>query len=325
MKFLTLILVFITAFVAWWFLRELIPLLHRFLLDHPNERSSHCNATPRGGGLVFVLLSCLASVLAWSFSPTSFSESSLMAAAPLFALPLAIVGLIDDRFNIPASYRFVFQLSSAFVIICLSPLSSNSFAFLPVFAFLLIAVAAIINFINFMDGIDGLVSGCMIVAVSTSALCLSAPWPIWSLVGSLIGFLIWNWSPAKVFMGDVGSTFLGFVFAFLLLQSPSWHYLLSLLLVATPLLGDAFFCLLRRLIHGHTVFDAHRLHLFQRLHQAGWPHSRVSILYIGATTLLALSVLFGSLYLVITLVLFVLLIGFALDQFVASPFPLSAD
>ena len=74
---------------------------------------------------------------------------------------------------------------------------------------LLISVTAVINF-TFMDGLDGLVAGSMAVSMTAIALHLSAPWPIWSLVGSLFGFL-WNWSPAQVFMGDVSSTFLGAV------------------------------------------------------------------------------------------------------------------
>ncbi|MCP9880262.1 glycosyl transferase, partial [Cyanobium sp. A1C-AMD] len=180
------------------------------------------------------------------------------------------------------------------------------------------------NFTNFMDGLDGLVAGCMAVALAAVALRLAAPWPIWALVGALLGFLIWNWSPAKVFMGDVGSTFLGAVFVGLALQAPSWPGALGLLLVATPLLGDAFLCVPRRLLAGQRVFQAHRLHLFQRLHQAGWPHARVSSLYIGATAVLALALLWGGLPWLITLAFFELLLGVWLDQRVAVPFAIAS-
>ena len=190
---------------------------------------------------------------------------------------------------------------------------------------LLIAVTAVINFTNFMDGLDGLVAGCMAVAISALAIALTAPWPIWPLVGSLVGFLVWNWSPAKVFMGDVGSTFLGAVFAGLVLQASSWPEALSLLLVATPLLGDAFLCVPRRLLAGQRVFQAHRLHLFQRLHQAGLPHARVSSLYIAATAALAVALLVGGLPWVVGLAGAELLVGVWLDRRVAVSFAVASS
>jgi UDP-N-acetylmuramyl pentapeptide phosphotransferase/UDP-N-acetylglucosamine-1-phosphate transferase len=188
----------------------------------------------------------------------------------------------------------------------------------------IVAVTAVINFTNFMDGLDGLVAGCMAVAIGALAIALAAPWPLWALVGSLLGFLLWNWSPAKVFMGDVGSTFLGAVFAGLVLQARSCPEALGLLLVATPLLGDACLCVPRRLLAGQRVFQAHRLHLFQRLHQAGWPHARVSSLYIAATGLLAVALLAGGWPWVTTFAAVELLVGAWLDQRVAVPFEVAS-
>jgi UDP-N-acetylmuramyl pentapeptide phosphotransferase/UDP-N-acetylglucosamine-1-phosphate transferase len=212
------------------------------------------------------------------------------------------------------------QLATALAVILQSPLVFPSFAILPLLGLTLIAVTAVINFTNFMDGLDGLVAGCLAVALTAIAIHLAAPWPIWSLVGALLGFLLWNWSPAKVFMGDVGSTFLGAVFAGLVLQAPSWLEAMALLLVATPLLGDACICVPRRLLAGQQVFQAHRLHLFQRLHQAGWPHARISSLYIAATAVLALALLCGGLPWLIPLSAFELVLGLWLDQRVAVPF-----
>jgi len=197
----------------------------------------------------------------------------------LLAAPLAVVGLLDDCHNLPASWRYGVQLLTAVLMLGFSPLvqrcglaiGSGSWLLLPVLALVVIAVTAVINFTNFMDGLDGLVAGCMVVTIAALSQALAAPWPLWALVGSLLGFLLWNWSPANVFMGDVGSTFLGAVFAGLVLQASSWPQALGLLLVATPLLGDACLCLPRRLLAGQRVFQAHRLHLFQRLHQATRP------------------------------------------------------
>lgn len=318
--FLPVLVIFCAAICCWLLLAILIPHLRSRLLDQPNARSSHLHPTPRGGGVVFVLIASVASILAWLFGSSSASVTSPLLTAPLLALPLALVGFLDDSHNLPASWRLGVQLGTAIVVIIVSPLVSLSLGFMPLLAFLLIAITALINFTNFMDGLDGLVAGCMAMAMFAAAIQLAAPWPVWALVGSLLGFLFWNWSPARVFMGDVGSTFLGAVFAVFVLQATTWSEALALLLVATPLLGDACLCVLRRLMSGQQVFEAHRLHLFQRLHQAGWPHARVSTLYISATALLAIAFLWGGLTWVIPLAFVELLIGVWLDQHIAVPF-----
>jgi UDP-N-acetylmuramyl pentapeptide phosphotransferase/UDP-N-acetylglucosamine-1-phosphate transferase len=140
------------------------------------------------------------------------------------------------------------------------------------------------------------------------------------LIGALLSFLAWNWSPARVFMGDVGSTFLGAVFAGTVLQQDSAQGAIGLLMVGSPLLGDAFVCVLRRWKAGQPVFKAHRLHLYQRLHQAGWPHSRVAFLYIGATALLGGALLSHGLALELPLVVAELFLGLWLDRHRAVPF-----
>ena len=305
-----------SAFAAWGLLQALIPLLQQRLLDQPNARSAHQRPTPRGGGVAFVLVAVVVSALSW------FAGIRAPAALlPLLALPLALVGLLDDRLDLPAVWRYGVQLVTACLLLAFSPLVASlvgsAWLALPV---LLIAVTAVINFTNFMDGLDGLVAGCMAVALFALALRLQAPAPIWALVGGLLGFLIWNWSPARVFMGDVGSTFLGAVFAGLVLQASSWPEALGLLLVATPLLGDACLCVLRRLQAGQPVFQAHRLHLFQRLHQAGWSHARVARLYIGGTASLSLVLLLAGWPWVIAVAALELLLGVWLDQRVAVPF-----
>ena len=309
----------LSAASSWILLRALIPKLSRRLLDQPNARSSHRQPTPRGGGLAFVVVSAGSSLIAF-VSGSSQTSALPQSVLPLVALPLAIVGLLDDRLNLPASWRYGAQLVTAFLMLWLSPIPLP-WLLLPL---VIVAVTAVINFTNFMDGLDGLVAGCMAVAIGGLAIALAAPWPLWALVGALLGFLVWNWSPAKIFMGDVGSTFLGAVFACLVLQAPSWPEALGLLLVATPLLSDACLCVPRRLLAGQHVFQAHRLHLFQRLHQAGWPHARVSSLYIGATAVLALALLWGGLLWLITLAFFELLLGVWLDQRVAVPFAIAS-
>ncbi len=319
--------VLLAALSSFLLLRGLIPFLRRRLLDLPNSRSSHRQPTPRGGGLSFVVVASVSSLVA-----LVAGQDSAAALSPLIAFPLAVVGLLDDRHDLPSLWRYFAQLLTAVMVLACSPsvrgfipsITAGCWLLLPVIALLIFAVTAVINFTNFMDGLDGLVAGCMAVSLTAAAIMLSAPWPIWSLVGALLGFLLWNWSPAKVFMGDVGSIFLGAVFAALVLQASTWPEALALLLLATPLMADACLCVLRRLISGDSVFVAHRLHLFQRLHQVGWPHSRVSSLYIVATALLAIALFFGGLPWLVALAAFELLIGFWLDQRVAIPFDVAS-
>jgi len=315
MSLLPVLAVATAALSSWLLLFILIPYLRRLLLDQPNARSSHRHPTPCGGGVSFVLVTVFAGLIA-----LGCGAYSAMATVPLLALPLALVGFLDDRLNLPARRRYGVQLVTSLALVLLSPLPWPWLA-LPL---LLTTVTAVINFTNFMDGLDGLVAGCMVVSLSAAALQLAAPLPLWVLVGALLGFLIWNWSPARVFMGDVGSTFLGAVFAGVLLQATAWPEALGLLLVAMPFLGDAFLCVPRRLLAGQPIWQAHRLHLFQRLHQAGWPHARVAGLYIAATALLAMAMLLAGLWAVLPLALVVLMVGFWLDQRVAVPFAVAS-
>lgn len=270
---LPLIATVVSALLTWLLLWMVIPWLRRRLLDQPNARSSHHIPTPRGGGLVFVLVGSLLSL------PLGAGTSSWI---PLICCPLALVGLLDDRFDLPAGWRYAAQVATAGVLVAMAAVPLPTWA-LPL---VLVAITAVINFINFMDGLDGLVALCGIVLMASVGL--------WPVAGALLGFLAWNWSPAKVFMGDVGSTWIGAVFAGMVLQQPGPWEAISLLLVGFPLLGDALICVLRRLRAGQPVFQAHRLHLFQRLQRGGWPHAKVTFVYGGATMLLALARLFGG-------------------------------
>ena len=306
------LLVALTAGAAsWLLLRTLIPQLKQRLLDQPNDRSAHTTPTPRGGGVAFVLV-------------TLVFNSFLLLAAPSPALwipwicaPLALVGLLDDRLNLPALLRYGIQILTAIALLLPTALPTPFWPWLcgPL---VVIAVTAVINFVNFTDGLDGLVAGCM--AISLSAVALNGASGLWPLVSALTGFLMWNWAPAKVFMGDVGSTFLGAVLAGMVLQASSWPQALAMLLLATPLLADACLCVLRRAAAGQRIFQAHRLHLFQRLHRAGWSHQNVAGLYAGATAVLAVLQLTLGLSGVLVGAVAVIGLGLWLDQKEAVPF-----
>ena len=315
------------AVSCWLLLRILIPLLRQRLLDHPNARSSHCKPVPRGGGIAFVVVTLLSS--AFDYSPGYWSSA---ASLPLLAAPLSLVGLLDDRHSLPASLRYFAQLLTASLILFSSPLIQHSWSvlfpgsllFFLLFVLFVISFTAVINFTNFMDGLDGLVAGCMFVVITAFSFAFDASLSLWVLIGSLLAFLFCNWSPAKVFMGDSGSTFLGAVLAGLVFYSPSWPDAIAYLFVATPLLADASVCVFRRLLAGQRVFQAHRLHLYQRLHQAGWSHSRVSLTYISATVFLAVAMHIGGLPWVFILAAAELLFGVWLDHRFAVPFAVTS-
>jgi Fuc2NAc and GlcNAc transferase len=324
MFYATLLAIALAALSSWGLLSVIIPYLRLWLIDEPNQRSSHYRKTPRGGGIAFVVIASVTSGIALVLDLGIKSSTLKLNSLPLIAAPLALVGLLDDRYNLPASIRYCFQLLTACVVVWMSPVATQS---PPVIAtlLLLIAVTGVINFTNFMDGMDGLVASCMTVAITGACIKLSAPWTLWALVGALVGFVIWNFSPARVFMGDAGSTYLGAVFAGLVLQSKSWPEAVGLLLVATPLLSDAFICLNRRLISGHKVFEAHNLHLYQRLHRGGWSHSEVTNVYIAGCAVLAIALLCGGLTWVTTIAVIEVIIGIWMDRYVAAPFKVESQ
>ena len=191
------------------------------LLDIPNDRSSHTQPTPRGGGLGFVIAFALTSAIAYFFLPASLPLIPLW----LILSPLIIIGILDDRQGVSSSIRYFVQLSVAGIaIVDLGAFPQPWLSGLGLFgqtlaiALTVIGMTAIINFYNFMDGLDGLVAGSTAIQLGFLAIYLNQP-ILWLLIAALLGFLVWNWSPAKIFMGDVGSTTLGATIAFVLLSS----------------------------------------------------------------------------------------------------------
>ena len=183
---------------------------------------------------------------------------------------------------------------------------------------LILIGVAIINLINFMDGLDGLVAGSMILIFALYSIFISNSYLIF--VGSLVAFLIWNWYPSKVFMGDVGSTFLGALFFGSLLDCSSLFESSKILIVSSPLLVDSFICILRRFFNNQRIFDSHCSHLYQRLYQAGWKHSSVAIVYMACILTLGISMIIGNFKLMIFLLLIQFSTALFIDQKIAKPF-----
>ena len=254
-------------------LEILVPILSNINLDVPNSRSSHKLPTPTGGGITFVFLFNVYSILNGFW-------------LPLYCLPLAIIGFLDDflKDGLSRIIRFNFQIFTTFIIIWNSNLFNyylididNLLIRFLLFLFLLLFGVAAINFANFMDGLDGLLTLMMIIIFSTLSLGSNTNYLI--LVFLLIPFLIKNWNPAKVFMGDGGSTFLG-AFLFGTIMSENSFYEASKLAVLTfPVLGDAFITVLKKIFYKQNIFLPHRLHLFQRLKISGFSEMTITLLF----------------------------------------------
>lgn len=248
--------------------------LKKSILDLPNERSSHAIPTPRGGGVVFTVLFYLLLMLLWSFKIVSSS----LCFSLLGGIAIAVVGYWDDVYHLKIQWRFLVH--------CLAAIWGMYWLALPqgwVWFFAVFLTVWFINFYNFMDGIDGIaasegvfvsfVAGSLLFTHSAglSLLCFG-------LGFMLLGFLYWNWSPAKIFMGDVGSGFLGYCFAIFMWATASMHQLslLSWWILLAVFLVDATVTLLKRMSQGKKWYQSHREHFYQQLTQRGLSHARVT-------------------------------------------------
>jgi UDP-N-acetylmuramyl pentapeptide phosphotransferase/UDP-N-acetylglucosamine-1-phosphate transferase len=264
--------------------RALIPLLARArVLDRPNERSSHTRPTPRGGGIAVVG----AILLAWLALFAAGETSSVLWIVLLGALLLALVSWSDDRRDLSAAIRFGVQaVAVGLGAIALAPIGPVFQGALP--AWLDTAASALlwlwfVNLFNFMDGIDGL-AGSEAAAIGLGlvlfALFGTGRDPAFAaLAGAIaaaaLGFLVWNWAPAKIFLGDVGSVPLGYLLGWLLLLAAARGHWRIALILPLYFLADATITLLRRLSHGERVWRAHRSHFYQRAVRRGLGHAAV--------------------------------------------------
>lgn len=305
-----------TLIFTYFSLKKSIPYLNKYLLDKPNKRSSHNKPKPRGGGIIFVLIG--------SFFCLLYGNN-----IPIYCIPLSLIGILDDLFDLPAFFRYLAQLINALLlmfIICNSSFTAFNFPYsfyIFFYFFGVIFTTAIINFTNFMDGIDGLVGGCFSIILFSASYINE--FTVLPLVGSVIGFLILNWHPSKLFMGDTGSTFLGAVLAGLILKSGSFGNAISILIISSPLLLDSSMCVLRRFCFGQNIFKAHKLHLYQRLVQSGWSHAKVSKVYIFATAQLSIIYFIWGLSALLLFSLLLLIIGIYLDLYIAVPFNIVSE
>ena len=306
----------------------LVALVRRYalrhqILDQPGPRGSHTRPTPRGGGLGLVI-AVLVTVSA--FMGRRLDSSILFALAGVILT--AAVGWLDDRHSLGVRTRLAAHIAAGASLLPLALWPTVVPPWFGVFAGLwwIFWAVSSINLVNFMDGIDGLIAsqalvfgGYVVMLAGVGG--LSGVVGL-SLAGAAAGFLVWNWPPARIFLGDVGSGALGllFVLAGILLLRDGQVSLVVAYLPLYAIFLDATVTLFRRFRRGERVTEAHRDHLYQRLANGGWGHARVTLLYAavavaafpiaglpGGVRTTTIGVYFGA----------VLCIGFALDRHAA--------
>ncbi|MGK7866943.1 glycosyltransferase family 4 protein [Falsiroseomonas sp. E2-1-a20] len=269
------------------------------ILDHPNARSAHSRPTPRGGG-VGVVVAFIAGMLVMFQGATFARLADAQFLGVIYAaLAIAAVALADDVRDLSAKLRLVAQCGAALVALA-SGLTLTRLALPYVgevelgwlgLAITLVWIVGCTNAVNFMDGLDGLVGGTLLVASLALALigALQGGWFIYGaalvLAAGFAGFLPFNLHPARIFMGDVGSQFAGFMLAVLAVAASRFDSQeLSFLIVPLLLFGllfDAGFTLARRALMRERLAEGHRTHLYQLAQRSGVPTRAVAAVHWG--------------------------------------------
>lgn len=264
----------------------LLYLRRKAILDMPNHRSSHVVPTPRGGGLAVTPLLIVMVGVVFLWSGNAGLQQWLMLIA---AVGLGTLSWLDDRHNLSPAIRFACQFMAVIVGIFAidGPVLQG---LVPMWLDRILVVLAwvwFLNLFNFMDGIDGITGvEAGSIGLGIFILALLAPLPEFvdlgyiglGVLSIMTGFLIWNWHPAKLFLGDVGSVPLGFVLGWLLLELAARGAWMPALILPSYYLLDATFTLIKRGLRGEKVWQAHREHFYQQATRRGMSHARVSVL-----------------------------------------------
>jgi UDP-N-acetylmuramyl pentapeptide phosphotransferase/UDP-N-acetylglucosamine-1-phosphate transferase len=275
-------------------------LSRRRILDHPNARSSHSQAVPRGAGLLLTPLI----LLIWAGLALAGIGSNALWLPIGAAVFLLALSWTDDRHGLPAAVRLLGHCAAVFIGLIAMPADALVFQGVlpPVADRIMTGLAWVwfINLYNFMDGIDGIAGietlclGLGLALLPKFAPALDAPASdaalALALAGTALGFLVWNWHPARIFLGDSGSVPFGFLLGWLLLSAAWRGQWAAALILPAYYLADATLTLLRRLFKGEKIWQAHRQHFYQRAVQGGASHARVvSLVLIANIVLIALA------------------------------------
>lgn len=272
------------------------PILVRYVLAHPNARSSHARATPQGAGVgVILALAAVCGAATFAGSPPEATDS--LAPVLAAALGLMLIGLIDDARPLPVSLRFGAQGLAAFAMLYSLP---DSLRILPDLlplaverALLLVGTVYFINAINFLDGIDWITAAQVVpmslgiaVLAGMGAVPRSAGLLALVLLGVMLGFAYFNKHPAQVFLGDAGSLPIGLLLAYLLIHVAGID-LAAALLLSLYTIADSGITLARRAYRREPIFQAHRTHFYQRAVIAGLTPPKVTARIFALGLLLA--------------------------------------
>jgi len=291
--------------VLTWALRRYA--LARSIIDIPNARSSHSVPTPRGGGVAIVVSFLLVVPALYLLGVV---DASLTLALLGAGCGVAILGFADDHGHIAARWRLLGHFCAAIWVLYWL----NGLPALDVFGFVFdlgwvgnvlaaVYLVWLLNLYNFMDGIDGIASIEAISCCVGGALLLwltghaQSAWPLGILAAAVCGFLLWNFPPAKIFMGDAGSGFLGMLLGIFSLQAMGSDpaFLWAWLILLGVFVVDATLTLVRRLLKGERVYEAHRSHAYQHAAQRAGRHLPITlaVLLINLFWLLPLALLVG--------------------------------
>jgi UDP-N-acetylmuramyl pentapeptide phosphotransferase/UDP-N-acetylglucosamine-1-phosphate transferase len=260
----------------------------RGLLDQPGKRRSHTQPTPRGGGIGIVAAIVLAGVPAWCLLERSLPWTQ-PAAVAVAVLAVALIGWCDDHAPLPVVPRLLVHLCAASLVslAALAPWAAHAPAYWWLLLPLVPVLIGFINSHNFMDGIDGILGqqGLFVML----GLGMLATWHgdvgiaalAFATAAGCLGFLVFNWPPAKIFMGDVGSGALGLaigaVAAFVVQRNPGMIWACAIL--PSAFLVDSGLTLARRMLGGQRWYAPHRQHLYQWLVRVKWSHARTDVAY----------------------------------------------
>lgn len=298
---ISILLFFISLISSYFFLIKILPFL---ALDIPNSRSIHNTPIYRGGGVAFILI---------SFLTIPFTKFYSL----FFFVPLILISYLDDLFSLSRKIRYLIQFGTVLFLIITN--LNLPIDFYPLYFLLLITGTAMINFTNFIDGIDGLLaSNILIIFLNISLITENNN--LFPLMGGILGFLYLNKSPAKVFMGDVGSTFLGAVLFLEIIKLSNLKLAFFSISVASPIFLDACICILLRLKNKENIFLPHKKHLYQRLVKAGYSHNQVTFFYSFGSLLIFLSCRMNNIFLVLMTLILVFILGLFLNKFSATSF-----
>ncbi len=274
--------------------------LRHKILDIPNERSSHTIPTPRGGGLAIVLTWYIGISILYYFN---YLDRSLFFAL-ISGILLAGVSIVDDLFNIPPAIRLSFQTITSIIAFAflkgIEPVSILGFEIDSLFFLYPVVVIGIVWFINlynFLDGIDGYAS-VEALFISSAMYLITGDNLFLFLITPVIGFLFWNWPKAKIFMGDIGSTQLGFILIVLgiYFHNSSDLSIIHWLMLSSLFWFDATLTLFRRWKNKERVTIAHRKHAYQRAVQSGLSHLQTIILSVLINLIIVVLVIISRSY-----------------------------